>query len=216
MTFSARSAIPGTCALILGCLQVMAGCAQEQAGQKCTDLAKLQIANTTIFGRNRHSGGQAIFADESIWAANCDHIASRALPGALKVNHHKGVDGKDYGDKFELRMPVDWQGRLLFMGGGGLDGLLNPALALQGPGCKAPTASLALSLGYAVVSTDGGHQTSGGPPIDGSFGSDPDARADYTYRSTKLVTEVARKIVAEFYGHSIKTLLLHWLLKWRP
>ncbi len=203
MTFSARSAIPGMCALILGCLQVTAGCSQEQAGSKCADLVRLQISNTTISDATDVPAGKPF----SLTNPFGPPIAITSLPAHClvhgEVNHHKGVDGKDYGDKFELRMPVDWQGRLLFMGGGGLDGLLNPAIALQGPAAK-PDSKSALSLGYAVVSTDGGHQTSGGPPIDGSFGSDPDARADYNYRSTKLVTEIARRIIAEFYGHPIK------------
>jgi hypothetical protein len=59
-------------------------------------------------------------------------------------------------------------------------------------------------MGYAVVSTDGGHQAAGGMPIDGSFGSDPDARTDYNYLSTRLVTDVARKIIAGFYGRPIE------------
>src|SRR4029077_8821812 len=52
--------------------------------------------------------------------------------------------------------------------------------------------------GYAVVSTDGGHQAKN--PIDASFGVDPQARADYQFRSTDLVAQVAKKIVADYYG----------------
>ena len=122
-----------------------------------------------------------------------------------EVNHHKGADGREYGDRFEIRMPAEWKGRFLFLGGGGLDGILNPAIALQGPVTKSDSKS-ALSMGYALVSTDGGHQDTHLPPIppDGSFGSDPEARADYNFRSTKRVTDVARKIIAQYYGSPIK------------
>ena len=37
-------------------------------------------------------------------------------------------------------------------------------------------------------------------PPDGAFGVDPQARADYFYRSTKLVAKVAQKIIAKYYG----------------
>ena len=103
-----------------------------------------------------------------------------------EVNHHKGADGKDYGDKFELRLPDAWKGRLLFEGGGGLDGVVRPALGLQGP-YTSPHQETALNQGYAVVSDNGGHQDPNPMATDGSFGSDPGALADYNYLSTKLV-----------------------------
>ena len=136
-------------------------------------------------------------------------VAITSLPAHClvhgEVNHHKGADGKDYGDQFEIRMPGNWQGRFLFLGGGGLDGVLNPAIGLQGPGsAPTPDSKSALSLGYALVTTDGGHQDPHPIPPDGSFGSDPESRADYNYRSTKLVTDVARKVIAQYYGSPIK------------
>jgi hypothetical protein len=114
-----------------------------------------------------------------------------------EVNHHVGADGKPYGDKFELRMPEPWSGRLLFQGGGGLDGNLFPALALDGrpqADSKSP-----LSRGYAIVSTDAGHQAAN-PVADGSFGFDSEARTDYYYRSTKIVTDATKAILEKFYG----------------
>jgi feruloyl esterase len=110
-----------------------------------------------------------------------------------EVNKHVGPDGKEYGDKFQLRLPDAWNGRFLFQGGGGLDGVLSPAVGLTHRGFKT-----ALARGYAVVSTDGGHQAKN--PMDASFGGDPDARADYQFRSTDLVAQVAKKIITEYYG----------------
>jgi len=110
-----------------------------------------------------------------------------------EIDKHTGADGVEYGDRFQLRMPEQWNGRFLFQGGGGLDGTLSPAVG----GLSGPAAGTALSRGYAVVSTDGGHQAKS--PMDGSFGADPEARADYQYRSTDLVAGVAKKIVTQFY-----------------
>jgi Tannase and feruloyl esterase len=116
-----------------------------------------------------------------------------------EVNHHIGADGKSYGDKFELRMPEPWSGRLLFQGGAGLDGNLFPALALDGR--PQADSNSPLSRGYAIVSTDAGHQAAN-PVADGSFGSDPEARTDYYYRSTKIVTDAAKAILEKFYGRA--------------
>ena len=177
--------------------------AQQQSVTDCANLATLKIDNTSISDAADVPAGKPY----SLVSAFAPPVVVTSLPEHClvhgEVNYHKGANGKDYGDKFELRMPVDWQGRLLFLGGGGLDGVLKPAIEFSGPTTK-PDSKSALGMGYAVVSTDGGHQAAGGMPTDGSFGSDPEARADYNYRSTKLVTEVARKIIAEFYRRPIQ------------
>lgn len=60
-----------------------------------------------------------------------------------------GVDGESYAIKFHLRLPMAWNGRFLFQGGGGTNGDIGNALgALAGVGLVTP----ALAQGYAVVS----------------------------------------------------------------
>jgi hypothetical protein len=176
--------------------------ATDPAGTKCGDLLNLQIDNAAISEAIDVPAGKPV----SVGGVYAPAVQVTSLPAHClvhgEVNHHKGADGKDYGDKFELRMPAVWQGRFLYVGGGGLDGILNPAIGLQGPVAK-PDSKSALRLGYAVVSTDGGHQDAGKGP-DGSFGSDPEARADYNYRSTQRVTDAARTIIARFYGSPVK------------
>ena len=120
------------------------------AGTKCGDLLNMQIDNATISEAVDVPAGQPV----SVGGLYGPAVQVTSLPAHClvhgEVNHHKGADGKDYGDKFELRMPASWQGRFLYMGGGGLDGILNPAIGLQGPVAKADSKS-ALSIGYAVV-----------------------------------------------------------------
>ncbi len=180
-------------------------CAAAPPATNCADLLKMQIVNATISEAVDVPAGKP-FSVGGVFGAP---VVVTTLPAHClvhgEVNHHKGADGKEYGDRFELRMPVEWQGRFLYLGGGGLDGILNPAIGLQGPVAK-PDSKSALSMGYALVSTDGGHQDTNHPPVppDGSFGSDAEARADYNYRSTKLVTDVARKVIAQYYGSPIK------------
>ena len=83
-----------------------------------------------------------------------------------------GADGKAYHVGFELRLPLAWNGRLLYQGGGGNDGVVRPAVGPQ----AAP--GYALNRGFAVVTTDAGHQ---GPMAD--FGFDPIARIDNAYNA---------------------------------
>lgn len=114
-----------------------------------------------------------------------------------EVNRHIGKDGIAYGDRFELRLPAEWNGRFLFQGGGGLDGVLLPALGLvaDSPDSDIPSA---LARGFAVVSTDGGHEQSS-LKSPGDFGVDPGALADYEYDSTRRVARAALELVRAYY-----------------
>ena len=171
-------------------------------GKDCMALTSLRIEGVIITSASEIASGTPVTLPAQ---GPQPPVSLASLPAHCvvrgEVNHHTGADGNSYGDKFELRMPEAWSGRLLFQGGAGLDGNLFPALALDGrpqADSKSP-----LSRGYAIVSTDAGHQASN-PLADGSFGSDPEARTDYYYRSTKIVTDAAKAIVARFYGRSPK------------
>ena len=163
---------------------------QVQKPQKaCSSLTSLHLENTVIFTATEVPEGAPIRAMGPMpvpaQPAHC------MVEG--EVNKHTGPDGKEYGDKFQLRLPNLWTGRFLFQGGGGLDGMLNPAVGPARPGFKT-----ALARGYAVVSTDGGHEATN--PGDGTFGADPQAREDYQYRSTERVAPMAKSIIAQYYG----------------
>lgn len=108
------------------------------------------------------------------------------------------VDNQQYAIGFEVRMPANWNGRFFFQGGGGTDGSVNPAFGeLPGEG----QTTNALSMGYAVASTDGGHKTiDDGTPAGGSlFGIDPQARIDYGYNAVGEVTKVAHSLIQRHY-----------------
>lgn len=101
-----------------------------------------------------------------------------------------------YAIGFELRLPKDWNGRFFFQGGGGLDGVLTPAFGIYDP--QQGAATNALSRGFAVVSTDGGHR--GTSAFDGNFGADPQARLDYAYNAIDKVTLTAKDALQRYYG----------------
>ncbi|MEO8153371.1 MAG: tannase/feruloyl esterase family alpha/beta hydrolase [Rhizobacter sp.] len=129
--------------------------------------------------------------------------AAQALPAHCRVrgtlnDRVSAVDGKPYAIGFELRMPVLWNGRFFFQGGGGTDGAIVDALgSLSGAG----STTNGLTQGFAVVSTDGGHTSEAAPIVGGSlFGIDPQARVDYGYNAVGQVTTTAKSILSRFYG----------------
>ena len=109
------------------------------------------------------------------------------------LNPRTGVKGQKFGIGFELRMPTNWNNRFFFQGGGGLDGVLSPAIGSQ-MGSARPSA---LAQGFAVVSTDGGHRSS---MLDGTFGLDQQARIDYGYNALDKVTLKAKELIKQYYG----------------
>jgi feruloyl esterase len=112
------------------------------------------------------------------------------------VNQRTGVDGKSYAIGYDIRLPATgWNGKFFYAGDSGLDGAISDPLGTSALGGK----TNALSLGYAVASSDGGH-IDGAGGLDGSFGLDPQARADYGYNALGTLTPLAKKIVTQFYG----------------
>ncbi|MEY2618605.1 MAG: hypothetical protein RL522_1607 [Pseudomonadota bacterium] len=106
-----------------------------------------------------------------------------------RMNERTGQDGKPYHIGFELRLPTAWNGRLLYQGGGGNDGVVRPAIGPQ----AAP--GYALNRGFAVVTTDAGHQS---PTAD--FGFDPIARTDNAYNAHDRVAVTAKELINRFYA----------------
>ena len=122
-----------------------------------------------------------------------------ALPAYCRVEGviggHTGADGKAYGLTVAIALPEGWNGRFLMQGGGGLNGTLRPPLGTEGAGGRP-----ALARGFAVVSTDGGHQAAG---FDGSFMADQQAALDFVYNAVPTVASAGKLIVAAYYGRPI-------------
>ena len=106
-----------------------------------------------------------------------------------RMNERVGVANTPYYIGFELRLPARWNGRFLYQGGGGNDGVIRPAVGPQ----AAP--GYALNRGFAVVTTDAGHQT---PSAD--FGFDPVARVDNAYNAHDRVAVTAKELIRRWYG----------------
>jgi pimeloyl-ACP methyl ester carboxylesterase len=112
------------------------------------------------------------------------------------IDQRVGVDGKSYAIGFAVALPDRWNGRFLYQGGGGLNGSIRPPLGSQAAG-EVP----ALARGFAVVSTDSGHQAA---VFDASFLKDQEAALNFANASVGKVTIAAKAIVARYYGQSPK------------
>ena len=126
-------------------------------------------------------------------------VATLAMPShcvvKAEIGARTGVAGVRYATNFELRLPQTWNGRFQFMGGGGTDGSVRPAYGFAHNGSRP-----ALADGYAVVSSDFGHQAS--DPRDASFGLDAQARIDWGYDAIDQVTQRAKALIRTYYGRA--------------
>lgn len=104
------------------------------------------------------------------------------------------IEDVSFGTGIELRLPLEWNGRLLVQGGGGLNGVLSLAL---GQVSGAPSA---LQRGFAVVSNDGGHR--GRNNIDSRFAADQKAKLDFAYAAVESTTRTAKDTIDEYYGRA--------------
>lgn len=121
--------------------------------------------------------------------------AQQALPPHCHVTgsfeHRTGSDGRSYAIRFAINMPDDWNGRYLFQGGGGLNGSVGEPVGNVAAGGES-----ALARGFAVVSTDSGHEGSG---FDASFMADQQAMLNFQYQANAKVAELTRPIVDAYY-----------------
>lgn len=149
------------------------------SAQRCLDLASAPIHDTTITLAQLNPASATL-------PEHCEIIGV--------IDQRTGpVDGQAYAIKFHLRMPTDWNNRFFYSGGGGTDGNLGNANAPQ------------IQQGYAVVSTDSGHDNAANTSVvAGSFqfGFDSQARSDYGYNGPAQVTQTAKTIIKKFYRRS--------------
>jgi len=112
------------------------------------------------------------------------------------IDKRTGNGGATYGIGFAIALPQNWNGRFLLQGGGGLNGSVQFPLGASGAGTDP-----GLARGFAVASTDTGHEGKGG--FDGSFQQDQQASLDFAYVAIGRVAEIAKRIVAQHYGKAI-------------
>ena len=135
--------------------------------------------------------------------------ADNGLPRHCLVTGNTGArtgsDGRTYTISFEMRLPVEWNGRFLHQVNGGNDGVVVPALGDRADGLVSG-GKVPLARGFAVLSSDSGHSAADpankprGLAAGAAFGLDPQARRDYGYAADMSLSPVAKTIIASYYG----------------
>jgi len=152
----------------------------------CTDLAtRISFANTTITAANAIAAGTLSVAGNAV-PAHCQ------ITGKMNART-SAVDGNAYAIGFEMRLPNAWNGRFFYQANGGIDGSVVTATGGVNGGAGLTSA---LSMGFAVISSDAGHLGSQGP----FFGIDPQARLDYGYQAVGSLTPMAKSAIKTAYG----------------
>jgi hypothetical protein len=168
--------------------------AQTRPAQECSALTSLQLQGFSlkVTAATPTAAGPFAVGPHANPVDLPEHCVFKA-----EINPREGFGGKHYGIGFELRLPAQWNGKFFFQGGGGMDGLVRPAVG--GMPNWASSAPVALARGYAAASTDAGHEGQ-----DGSFGKDQQARIDYYYNAIDQVTQVSKLIIETYYGTAAK------------
>jgi feruloyl esterase len=156
------------------------------AQQKCDALVNAGISATTIATVYNAEGAASGGTPSVPLPAHCVVNA--------KTNERTGVDGKNYAIGYRLTLPDNWNGRFLFMGGGGNDGTIGAALGTNVG--ELGNLKPALTQGYAVVNTDGGHTGTNGS----DFATDPLARIDHAYNAFDKTAVISKALINQRYG----------------
>ena len=121
-----------------------------------------------------------------------------ANPAFCKVlGHIEPTDPRAPPIKFEVNLPVEWNGRSLQYGGGGFNGTLITGLGLL-PAYPFDKPS-PLARGFVTYGTDSGHETRPGelPQV---FALNDEAFENFAHRSYKKVRDTAVELMVRAYG----------------
>jgi feruloyl esterase len=169
-------------------------CAWAQPADKCADLMNFKVPGVEITKA-------APIAAGSTEPNSYGPGRSAPLPAYCRVegviNRRTGVGGEEFGIRFALAMPDNWNSDFLMQGGGGGNGVVLPPLGLVAAGDRP-----ALMRGFAVVSNDTGHKSHGGA-FDFGFMKDQQAYLDFAYLANAQVAALAKQLIAQYYGKSV-------------
>jgi feruloyl esterase len=94
--------------------------------------------------------------------------------------------------RFDLTLPRAWNGRLYMIGNGGFAGENLQAAA------RVTRRDAALARGFAVVSTNTGHNSAREPLA--TFAASPQKLVDYAYRAVHVTAMTAKDLARAYYG----------------
>lgn len=167
-------------AVLSAALAALAACGREAPVARDPAAACAALAGSQAFSRMEVTSASHLAADED-------------LPARCEV---QGIIRPEAGSEIGVvyRLPDDWNGKLLALGGGGWMGNTSPQAAAEG-----------LRRGYATLQTDAGHTT--GTGFDASawaLNADGSANepklVDFSHRAIHLMTARGKQVIASHYG----------------
>lgn len=122
-------------------------------------------------------------------------IAAETIPAAGAVPEHCRVSGLISPEiRFEVNLPVVWNRRFYMFGNGGAAGETPETAA------RPQTRATALTQGFAVASTNTGHDATREPLA--SFGVSEQKKIDYAFRAVHLTAVHAKRLTAAYYDRA--------------
>ncbi len=165
-------------------------------------LAAFAALGLAACGGSDHSAPQSAAAAQTTVSAQqaCETLKGKTIGGA-SVDTATMVDATAASPTYckvnatvapslvlELDLPNNWNGKLLYSGGGGYDGVISGLMFSPG----------VLAAGYAVVQSNGGHI--GSSAFDASFALDPNLAYLFGPGSVPTVTAVAKEMLQATFG----------------
>lgn len=121
-----------------------------------------------------------------------------ANPVFCKVlGHIEPVDPKAPPVKFQVNLPVEWNGRSVQYGGGGFNGVLITGLGL--PPAYPFDKPSPLARGFVTYGTDSGHESKPGEPPQ-LFALNDEAFENFAHRAYKKVRDATVVLIQRAYG----------------
>ncbi|MEK8052721.1 tannase/feruloyl esterase family alpha/beta hydrolase [Ideonella sp. DXS22W] len=170
--------------LLLCALAAAAPCAPAATPPLACDATTAAAALTTL------DLGTPLRLQQAQWIASPPDGQPPHCEITAVIGEHRGAPADTaYGNHIRLRVPAGWDGRLVFQGGGGNNGVLGDALGRLNDG------STALGRGHAVLAQDSGHL--GRAP---HFALDAQAYRAFAHEGVHQATQAGKALLAAVAG----------------
>jgi hypothetical protein len=155
------------------------------------------------------AGGDAMFIDAAgLVEATPLLITEKGPTPASRINpatpefcrvlgHIAPRDPKAPPIRFQVNLPLQWNGRAVQYGGGGFNGVLISAVGLP-PAAPFDSPS-PLARGFVTYGTDSGHESKPGEPPQ-LFAANDEAVVNFAHASYKKVRDAALAVIERAYG----------------
>lgn len=166
----------------------------------------------TACGGGEEGAGGVAGGPSGAAGASCISLEGRSLGGARITSAVEATVGGtpacvvagrvDPAILFELTIPCDWNGKLLYLGTGGFGGSIPKPTTAPSPGVLGDATCDGRGAGYAVVASDTGHSSAGSFEASWVLSS-PEVVDDFGYRAVHVVQQAAREIIRTRTGQAV-------------